>query len=204
MTLLECYLPVVKMILKLLDETSSDYAECRLHCITVLNLAIQRAEEIDTSQIEKDAAQLAVVAWVDEMILSSTLSWRYLWQNELLQRKYLNITVAGEYFFTVLAQLKSHHQQARRVFLFCLQYGFRGKYSHPNDMPALQDVIAQQRRQCLPNDWQCWPNDAIITPMTPISMPQSGSLRRHRLLTFFIAILLAYGALYAFFYHYVF
>ncbi|SQA96949.1 Uncharacterized protein conserved in bacteria [Cedecea neteri] len=48
---------------------------------------------------EKEAARIAVIAWLDEAILSSELPWRHHWRSELLQRKYLEYHDGGRAFF---------------------------------------------------------------------------------------------------------
>ncbi|EPL4526980.1 DotU family type IV/VI secretion system protein [Enterobacter asburiae] len=204
MRLIDCYIPVFKQIIHITGNqaTFENYNDCRQHCITVLNHAIHMAGELDVSEDEKEAARTAVIAWIDETILCSTLPWRQHWQVELLQRKYLNINVAGEHFFTQLSRLSPTHDQARTVFLFCLQQGFCGQYSRPDDQPALLEVIAQQRKLCLPDDWLNWPNEATITPDTP-ALPEHRSIRRRPLLTLSVAIVLLYGSLYLFLHHYV-
>lgn len=204
MRLIDCYIPVFKQIIQITGNQASfeNYDDCRQRCITGLDQAIHMAGELDASEDEKEAARTAVIAWIDETILRSTLSWRQHWQGELLQRKYLNITVAGERFFTQLSQLAPTHDQARTVFLFCLQQGFCGQYSTPDDQPALLEVIAQQRKLCLPDDWLYWPNEATITPDTP-ALPEPRSLRRRPLLTLSVAVVLLYGILYLFLHHYV-
>lgn len=205
MTLLDCYLPVFKQVLSMTASPTlfEDYDKSRHDCIAMLDGAMQTAGEQDTCEDEKTLAYTAVIAWIDEMLLRSPLPWRLRWQSEPLQRKYLNMTVGGERFFTLLAQLDPLFEQARTVFLFCLQQGFRGQYSTADDEAALQDVIAEQRQLCLPDVWQTWPNDAAITPVT-IHDASTMSIHRHPLLSISAAVLLLYGALYLFLNHYLF
>ncbi len=201
--LLDCYLPVFRLVLDMIAEPASypDYADARQESLVRLERAMQHASQQDLSEEEKAAAQFAVIAWVDEVVLCSTLPWRYRWQSELLQRKYLDMTVAGERFFTCLAQLDPAHQQARKVFLFCLQNGFHGQYSAPDDDSALQAVITQQRTLCLPETWQAWPNNSAITPTTcghAVATP----LHKRLLLRTAVTLLLLYGFLLLLLYHY--
>lgn len=203
-SLLDCYLPVFKQVLRMTGEpeTFTDYAECRQGCIGRLEQAIHDTDRLDTCDDEKMAARVAVIAWLDETVLRSTLPWRRRWQSELLQRKYLDLTVAGERFFTLLAQLDPAHKQAREVFLFCLQQGFHGQYSTADSQPALQSVIAEQRSLCLPEAWQTWPNDAELVPdqVVPTGMI---SQRLRALLTMTASVVSLYAILFFLLYHYV-
>lgn len=205
MTLLDCYLPVFKLILTIVGNPAQfdEYDTSRQACITRLERAIELAGEQDACEEQKTLAQTAVIAWVDETLLRSSLPWRLHWQSELLQRKYLNITIGGERFFTLLSNLEPTFEQARMVFLFCLQQGFRGQYTTADDEIALQEVITSQRKLCLPDTWQTWPNDAAITPDTA-HKTSTMSIHRHPLLNLSAATLLMYGALYLFLHHYIF
>lgn len=205
MMLLDCYLPVFKQVLTMTGNPTQfdEYDNSRHTCITELERAVDLAEEQDACDEEKALAHTAVIAWIDEMLLRSSLPWRLRWQSEPLQRKYLNISVAGERFFTLLAQLDPAFEQARIVFLFCLQQGFRGQYTTADDEVALQDVIDGQRQLCLPESWQTWPNDATITP-DMFHTTSTMLIRRRPLLSLSAAVLLLYGTLYLFLHHYMF
>lgn len=202
MELLDYYLPVFKQLLQITaaPEQCVDYEDTRQNCIGLLELAIHEAEQLDLREEEKEAAQLAVIAWLDETVLRSTLPWCQIWQRELLQRKYLNMNVAGEHFFTLLSQLELTDYQARKVFLFCLQNGFQGKYG-TEDQAALQEVIAEQRKLCLPEAWQRWPNDAAIVP---IPDKQARTTPQRLYLRFIMAgcIVLFYFAIFLVLHHY--
>ncbi|MGN7915242.1 DotU family type IV/VI secretion system protein [Enterobacter sp. 22466] len=202
MALLDHYLPVFKQVLQMTGNPGQydDYEQDRQACIVLLEQAIDNARQQDVSESEKDAAHVAVIAWLDETILRSALSWRQRWQGELLQRKYLNITVAGERFFTLLDQLDPLHHQAREIFLFCLQQDFQGQYRLPDDKSALKTVIAEQRRLCLPDAWQTWPNDAAIAPPAP-APTDNLSRGLAPLLMLLAGIVLQYAFLYFFLLH---
>ncbi|MFX2610786.1 DotU family type IV/VI secretion system protein [Enterobacter mori] len=195
--LLDCYLPVFKQVTRLISAPvdATGYEEDRQACIELLEQAIHHASLLDLGEEEKDVARFAVIAWLDETILCSGLPWRHLWQSELLQRKYLNTTVAGERFFTCLEQMDPASEQARQVFLFCLQNGFHGQYSAPEDNSALLEVINSQRQLCLPQAWRYWPNDTSVTsPAT--ELPGTLSLRKSPLLIMTAGLLVLYGSLF--------
>ena len=199
MTLLDSYLPVFKHVLQMTGDPVSfnDYEQSRRDCISLLDQAVHNAGMVDIAEEEKSAALVAVIAWLDETILRSTLPWRSRWQSELLQRKYLNITVAGELFFKELAKLEPTHRQVRKVFLFCLQRDFHGQYNTPGDRPALQALIAEQLQLCLPEEWLIWPSDAAITPQ-PFTAARPVARQSHPQLIGILCVVMLYAALFIF------
>lgn len=206
MSLLDCYLPVFKQMLKMIGAPAQfvDYEQNRHDCLSLLDLAISAAGKQDISKEEKESARMAVIAWLDETVLCSELPWRHRWQNESLQRKYLNITIAGERFFTLMSQLEPVHKQAHEVFLFCLQYGFHGQYISPEEQPSLEALIRQQRSLCLPDAWQTWPNEASIVPDLPARMPTSSVVQRlSSLLAWVFGVAAIYAAIYFFLNYYI-
>ncbi len=197
MVLLDSYLPVFKLTLQIAGNPAehASYDESRQICITTLEQAIADAGQCDASEEEKEAARFAVIAWLDETVLCSALPWRQQWLGELLQRKYLNTTVAGTHFFSQLAELDIKHQQARTVFLFCLQNDFHGQYGTADDRSDLLALIEALRKQCLPQSWHTWPNEAPVTSGTPhrtTPMP----LRKSLLPGVLMGVLLLYGLLF--------
>ncbi|MCK2178015.1 DotU family type IV/VI secretion system protein [Enterobacter asburiae] len=163
MELLNCYLPIFSLItsLELKSEQSDNYESFRKKCVTSLEQAVRDAENYDVTELERDFALFAVVVWLDEIVLCSTQSFANAWRLELLQRKYFNTSLGGELFFERLSKLDDSHIKVRRVFLFCLQNGYQGKY---NSGLELSEIINTQRQLCLPVEWEAWPNNASITP----------------------------------------
>lgn len=80
-----------------------------------------------------DLARFAVVAWVDETLLSSQWQDRDQWQRESLQRLYYQIADAGEIFFDRLNAIGPHQRDVREVYYLCLAMGFKGRYIHQGD-----------------------------------------------------------------------
>ncbi|EFE10413.1 DotU family type IV/VI secretion system protein [Citrobacter youngae] len=204
MELLDSYLPVFKKALHIVDNPSefSGYAESRLLCIKTLEQARSEANQCDVEEEEKAAAYFAVIAWLDELMLCSELPWRQQWQGERLQRKYLNTTLAGAHFFQRLTALDVGHQQARKVFLFCLQNGFHGQYGTVDDRSDLLALIEEQRKQCLQENWWAWPCDTPVASGIP---DKKIAITRHKsLLPVVISgALFLYGALFFLFRYYV-
>jgi type VI secretion system protein ImpK len=168
MKLLDCYLPVFKLVAQLTHQPSlfSDYDTFRAICLSRLEEAVQEAEYHDISNFEREEAFFSVVVWLDETVLCSGQPFAQSWRYDLLQRKYFQTSIGGEMFFDRLSHLKEEHQKVRRVFLYCLQNGFNGKYSALQDRSALALLVEEQRQLCLPQAWQVWPNEAPLTPVS--------------------------------------
>lgn len=196
MKLLNCYLPLFKLAAHLAHqpELFADYDSFRQRCTAALEKAVLEAEHQEVSDFERDQAFFAAVVWLDETVLCSTQPFAQRWRTDLLQRKYFQTSIGGEAFFTRLSELKEEHQQARQVFLFCLQNGFHGKYSADQDRASLVSLIEQQRQLCLPEAWQTWPNDAQITPVN-VRKRSLTSSKRSRLALAVLGIALIYAAL---------
>ena len=80
-----------------------------------------------------DLARFAVVAWVDETLLSSQWQDKDKWQKESLQRLYYQTADAGEIFFDRLNALGLHQRDVREVYYLCLAMGFKGRFIHEGD-----------------------------------------------------------------------
>lgn len=161
MSLLNCYLPLFRLAVSLFLEPQKyqDYDAFRSKCMTLLEQA-KRESELHHEQQECEAAFFAVVFYLDERILCSTVPWAKGWRGELLQMHYFTISVGGEAFFTRLDTIDKTNTQLRMVYLFCLLMGFHGKYTQ-QDAGLLQQRIDSER-QCLPEAWRQWPNDASL------------------------------------------
>ena len=80
-----------------------------------------------------DLARFAVVAWVDETLLSSPWQDKDRWQKESLQRLYYQTADAGELFFDRLNAIGPHQRDVREVYYLCLAMGFKGRFIHEGD-----------------------------------------------------------------------
>ena len=80
-----------------------------------------------------DLARFAVVAWVDETLLSSQWQDKDRWQKESLQRLYYQTADAGELFFDRLNAIGPHQRDVREVYYLCLAMGFKGRFIHEGD-----------------------------------------------------------------------
>jgi type VI secretion system protein ImpK len=121
--------------------------EVRARILSLLGRTEEQGRELghDTQQV--DEARFAVVALLDEVVLSSTWSGRDSWRGNPLQRELFRINTAGEEFFTRLDRLRADAKEnlpSLEVFHTCLALGFEGKYKllGPDRLQALYREIA--------------------------------------------------------------
>lgn len=88
-----------------------------------------RGAGIDNEKILK--AKFALVAFLDETIISSSWNQKEIWLAEPLQIKMFDTFNAGEEFFTYLQELRqrsSANKDVLEIYYLCLALGFKGKY----------------------------------------------------------------------------
>lgn len=91
----------------------------------------RNARHLNVSPDDVYAAKYAFCAAVDEMILSSDMSIREVWERAPLQLILFGDQLAGENFFSELEEVRRRGQasvQTLEVFYMCLLTGFQGKY----------------------------------------------------------------------------
>lgn len=116
--------------------------EVRSRILSLLGRAEEQGRTLGHDMLQVDEARFAVVALLDEVILSSTWAGRDLWRGNPLQRELFRINVAGEEFFNRLDRLRADAKEnhpSLEVYHTCLALGFEGKYK----------LLGQERLQAL-------------------------------------------------------
>lgn len=88
-----------------------------------------RMASIDNEKIQ--LAKFALIAFLDETIISSSWNRKDSWLSEPLQLKLFETFNAGEEFFDHLNKLRqrtSSNKDVLEIFFLCLTLGFKGKY----------------------------------------------------------------------------
>ncbi len=93
---------------------------------------------------EVEEARFALVAWADEVILTSDWPGRDEWLREPLQLSLFRTNRAGNEFFDHLARLRPDQNDAREVFFLCLVHGFAGIFAARDEDGARSELIRQQ------------------------------------------------------------
>ena len=77
-------------------------------------------------------AKYAMVAFIDESVLSSKFPMKDEWAGSPLQLEYFNDFAAGEEFYNKLKQVRASADSDKRdllqVYFLCLTHGFKGMY----------------------------------------------------------------------------
>ena len=84
---------------------------------------------IDNEKIK--LSKFALVAFLDETIISSQWALKDHWLSEPLQIKLFDTFNAGEEFFNHMAELRlrsSQNKEILEIYYLCLSLGFKGKY----------------------------------------------------------------------------
>jgi len=113
------------------NQDLGDPAEVRRGILRALDHLEEEGRKQGYSSHHTEGARFALVALLDEAILSSQWSGRDAWRSNTLQREIFRINVAGEEFYTRLEKLRQNVQENRpllEVFYACLVMGFEGRY----------------------------------------------------------------------------
>ncbi len=109
---------------------------------SLLSKVEREAKEAGIDSEEIQWAIFALVAFIDETIISSEWGAKDTWLAKPLQLEFFNRYDAGEEFFNRLEQLRQRpHYKANllEIYYLCLALGFKGKYSFQS-RDALQKI----------------------------------------------------------------
>lgn len=167
--LAEAFAPTLALLLKLRSAHTFGAPGPLRDCIySLLENAQLEARENGTSPADFDCARFAVVAFVDETVLTSDWSQKEAWMARSLQFEMYDRYDAGEEFFNRLEQLRanpSDNLEVLEVYYTCIVLGFLGRYQLQNSTePA---VIAENLYRELKR--ASWVGDEPLSPRgTPV------------------------------------
>jgi type VI secretion system protein ImpK len=100
----------------------------RSQLIGLLEAFAQSREAQGAPSEDLDDARFALVAWIDEVILTS--GWRNApeWERDPLQAQLFGTRNAGLEFYKRMERLRKPNAAALEVFFYCLTLGFQGEY----------------------------------------------------------------------------
>ena len=122
------------LILVLQLRSANDYGDAEVLKTRVYELFERFESNARKFGIDNDKTRLAkfaLVAFLDETIISSSWSQKEAWLSDPLQIKLFETFNAGEEFFNFLNELSqktSANKEVLEVYYLCLSLGFKGKY----------------------------------------------------------------------------
>jgi type VI secretion system protein ImpK len=128
------------------EEERPGYGSFRAHVMSALSDAKSHVERDRLDP--RDYAHYAVVALVDETVMTSEWAGAEQWRSEPLQMHYFGDLLGGEKFFDRLSDLSSGaDDDLLEVYFVCLCAGFRGKfYDDAGELDRRRRKLHQQLR----------------------------------------------------------
>ncbi|HXX93859.1 MAG TPA: type IVB secretion system protein IcmH/DotU [Planctomycetota bacterium] len=109
-----------------------------------------RARQADIPQEDLQQAKYAIVAFLDEIVLTSSWPLKEAWADKPLQLLYFNEFAAGEEFYNRIDQYRGARKNSvLEVYYLSLSLGFRGKYVDLQGMEkkkVLMDTLVREIR----------------------------------------------------------
>jgi type VI secretion system protein ImpK len=124
----------------------------------VIDEVLRRAAVLGFSHQDAQDMGYALVALLDEIVLSKPEPYRQFWMSNLLQLHYFNETVAGDSFFNRVNAIRKdpHRAEVLRVYYLCLLFGFQGRYRIRGgelELMSLIDAVQKDLERAQPFDF---------------------------------------------------
>jgi type VI secretion system protein ImpK len=141
--LINCFTETIGYTLYLVDgltDPQPDFESVQAHYNTLLERSGKHAQEAKIPRSDWKKGCFPVCAWVDEKIMCSSWSEKAGWQQNQLQLKFFQTTMAGREFFARLESLKENDREIREVFTYCLALGYSGQYYADDNQLELSEI----------------------------------------------------------------
>jgi type VI secretion system protein ImpK len=125
----------------------------------VVDEMLRRAAVLGFSHQDAQDMGYAVVALLDEVVLSRPEPYRSFWMSNLLQLQYFNENVAGDGFFLRLQSIRKdpHRAEVLQVYYLCMLFGFQGRYRIRGgelELVTLIDSVQKDLERARPFDFE--------------------------------------------------
>lgn len=174
--LADVWLPVMALARESFNAPTEAAEQAATRLIAALDQAAARAHEHGFHTESVDQALFAIVAWIDEVAMTTAWAGARAWRLAPLQRRYFSTTRAGVQFYERLEALDEEDVQTREVYALALIAGFRGHYGG-----AREGELTIYRRRLLERvlaDRGLSPADASH-PLFPAAEPTRYSTHRY-------------------------
>jgi type VI secretion system protein ImpK len=154
------------------DPTHSEFRRTVTNAIDDFRIQARRAGVPDD---EIQAAEYALVVFVDELVSVSSWPGREQWDAAHLEQERFNTALAGTEFFERMDRLRDSQRQALEVFYVCLTLGFEGGYR--GDAARRQELGARiealrRRLGVPPPSWDRPIFEDAYQPLRPVERAQ--------------------------------
>lgn len=148
--LADLWLPVMMQVHALFQDASRDDANSTgARIVAAVEQAAARSREQGYAPERIEQAKFAIVAWLDETVMTRDWPGAIAWRLAPLQKKYFSTTRSGVEFFQRLEALDAADAEVREVYGLALAAGFQGHYGGANPQAlaeyrrgALEDILA--------------------------------------------------------------
>ncbi|MFY2557207.1 DotU family type IV/VI secretion system protein [Corallococcus terminator] len=155
----------------------------------VVDELLRRAAVLGFSHQDAQDMAYAMVALVDEVVLSRPEEYRQFWMTNPLQLHYFNENIAGDGFFARLDLVRKdpHRAEVLQVYYLCMLFGFQGRYRIRGgelELMTLIDTVKKDLERARPFDFDVLsphgdrPTDSLLSKRrkTPVLALSAGSL----------------------------
>ena len=144
----ECF-GAAQRLRALAEASTPTPAELHADACALVDRLLTRAATAGYASEDARLMAYAVVALLDEVVMTTDGPLRTHWSSQPLQRVYFEESVAGESFFLHLARVRADpaRSDVLRVFHLALALGFQGKYRFANGQHELREMQGQVRAQ---------------------------------------------------------
>lgn len=141
-----------------------------------------------------EKARFAVIAYIDETLLSCDWQHAGQWNANQLQKSYYDTAKAGEEFFSHLSELTlidPADRDVREVYYYCLALGFSGRYFAAAERSRLDNMRLENFELLSQGQKVSWSDSKAV--LTPEAYPPSSPIKlrnhsRYTLLPFYVGV----------------
>ena len=168
MRIVDCFTDVILYARKLArgDISVESGEQARTKLVSLFDESERLSKEHEYEGSMYTDAMYPIVAFIDELFLTSSWEFRREWQQEPLQRVYFNTTNAGASFYDRLNVLNKFgpDKDVREVYALCMGLGFKGKYFRGEDRKVYEEIKAFNLSILLPDEIQQDIDTATLFP----------------------------------------
>lgn len=207
MRMIDCFIDVLAYVKQLQNDIQAgqqpDYEKTRTEVEKLLADKALVYASLGYRREHYEKARFAVVAFIDELLMSSDWQEAQQWGGQLLQKSYYGTANAGQEFFEQLNSLTlidPADQDVREIYYYCLALGFCGRFFAPEDRSRLDSLRLENFELLAQGQKHPWDHpETLLTPEAyPPAPAGSPQYRRFSYLPLYLGapllvVLLAYG-----------